>query len=268
MDLALDRAIQGGEVKREEVVIVAPMPFTLLDYGAYPADTAEQPTSNTLIWDDQAWGDGSLAVYPANSNVSMFSALDSVVDHFLNTDDFPNLVTMVIGGFSLGAQLVQRYSVFRNPVSAQEDKLKYWISSPASFVYFDDKRPSKFSKKKCPTWNEYKYGLDGILPTYYEANVSSSNSTKSSSKSISLSKAATKDLLDRNLARRVGYAVGLRDRISGDPRCEADAQGRVHVVKMENWCEEVLPELNGGAFPANSTIDYVKSVQMRLLSLC
>lgn len=232
-------------------MIVAPMPFTIIDYGAYPSDLTQTPTVNTLIWEDEGWGDGTIAAYPLNSNASMFDALDSVINHFTNTDDFPNLVTMVIGGFSLGAQLVNRYATFRNANAAQDVKLKYWISSPASFVYFSDQRPEKY-KKSCDGVNQYKYGLDGVLPTYYD---------KSTTVKSTLSKSATTQLVDGYFSKRIGYAVGLKDRIAGDVRCEAMAQGKNHLIKMQNWIGEAIPEYAGtqnGQLPANSTIDYVK----------
>lgn len=91
-----------------------------------------------------------------------------------------------------------------------------------------------------------QYGLEGILPPYLDG------------------RPKAEDLAPRFLARRTNYLVGSRDRVDGDPRCEADAQGRTHLDKMRYWVEEAVPYFPGaagnGQLPVNSTIDYVSKV--------
>lgn len=108
-----------------------------------------------MVWDDKLdnWGDGSSVLYPQNSTVGAFDALDTMISFFLNQATFPQLNTVVLAGFSMGAQLVQRYSVFRKD-AADDSKVRYWVSSPASFVYLNNSRPNPTSS--CTGYNDYK----------------------------------------------------------------------------------------------------------------
>lgn len=233
--------------------------FTDVDHGAYPADpSTNATTSDVMIWSDKLnnWGDGSPSIYPANSDVGAFDALDAALAFFQDKTRFPNMVNVVVAGFSMGGQLVQRYSVFRPTVSADlESRTQYWVSSPASFVYFNDSRPETV-KSSCDGFNEYKYGLDGDLPTYLSAQGAGSPSAQG----VSLDQAG---LAPRYVSRKLNFLVGLKDHIAGDPRCQAMAQGRNHVTKLNNWITEVLPFVDSstkGKLPSNTTIDYVKNV--------
>ncbi|PWN45147.1 hypothetical protein IE81DRAFT_364508 [Ceraceosorus guamensis] len=247
-DLALDRAVQGGTVKREEVAIMAPQFLTTIDYLAYGAiSEAVAPASSLMVWNATAddWGDGFPPIFPARSTVGAFDALDSALDFFLDRQTFPNLVTVVLAGFSMGGQLVQRYAMFRNEADQEdEERIHYWIGAPASFVYLNDSRPE--TVRRCKDFNEYKYGLEGTLPPYLDG------------------RPKAEDLGPRYVSRRTNYLVGTRDKIDGDPRCEADAQGRTHLNKTRFWVEDVVPYLPGapgnGQLPVNSTIDYVSKV--------
>lgn len=112
-------------------------------------------TTNQMVWNSKTngWGQGDLSTSPDNSNVGSFDALDSVLSFFHNKSQFPALTSVVLAGFSMGGQLVQRYSVFRSDTS-EDDRTKYWVSSPASYVYFNESRPS--STSSCPGFNDYK----------------------------------------------------------------------------------------------------------------
>ncbi|CEH18661.1 hypothetical protein CBOM_05381 [Ceraceosorus bombacis] len=138
-----------------------------------------------------------------------------------------------------------RYAMFRNEADQEdEERIHYWIGAPASFVYLNDSRPE--TVRRCKDFNEYKYGLEGTLPPYLDG------------------RPKAEDLGPRYVSRRTNYLVGTRDKIDGDPRCEADAQGRTHLNKTRFWVEDVVPYLPGapgnGQLPVNSTIDYVSKV--------
>lgn len=102
------------------------------------------------------WGQGDKVVDPTSSTVGSFEALDAILDRFHNKTAYPALEYVVLAGFSMGAQLVQRYSVF-NPDTSEDARTKYWVSSPASFVYLNDSRPASSSAvNKCASYNDYK----------------------------------------------------------------------------------------------------------------
>lgn len=221
---------------------MAPQFFDSIDHGAYPSDDLNVSNTEALIWNGGDWGAGLNAVMPSNADAGSMDALDAASAYFLDTNTFPNLVTLVIAGFSMGGQLVQRYTAFRTS-TAEDARIHFWICSPGSFVYFNSTRPG--STSKCKNYNKYKYGLDGSLPRY-----------------VSTADANVETLVPRYLSRTANYMVGLDDHIAGDPRCEAKAQGKDHVIKMQNWVERVVPYLPGasGSLPPNSTIDYVSGV--------
>lgn len=132
--------------------------FITIDEGAYPVSTSGISDSQQMIWSSETngWGMGSRAIVPTDSTVGSFEALDAILAIFHNTTRFPALNNVVVAGFSMGAQLVQRYSVFRNNTD-EDARTKYWISSPASFVYLNDSRPASSSDiSACSGYNEYK----------------------------------------------------------------------------------------------------------------
>lgn len=117
-----------------------------------------------MVWSSQqgGWGQGDKVVDPSSSTVGSFEALDAILNLFHDKTTYPALEYVVLAGFSMGAQLVQRYSVF-NPDTSEDDRTKYWISSPASFVYLNDSRPASSSAvEKCNSYNSYKvrYGKE------------------------------------------------------------------------------------------------------------
>lgn len=187
------------------------------------------------------------AIFPMNTPVGAFDVLDSTLAFFLNRQRFPALVTVVLAGFSSGAQLVQRHAVFSELATDDDEARTHrWVASPGSFVYLDAERPETV-RASCLGINEYKFGLEGELPPYVARNAGS------------LAKEA---LAERIILRKVNYAVGLRDRIAGDPRCQADAQGIDHITKMTHWMENILPNLPNanGVLPVNSTVNYINGV--------
>lgn len=135
--------------------------FISIDEGAYPVDASGDSSTDQMVWSERSsngWGMGSRAISPSNSDVGSFEALDAALRFFHDTTRFPALNNVVIAGFSMGAQLVQRYSVFRADTS-EDSRTKYWVSSPASFVYLNDSRPASSSDvASCSGYNEYKVG--------------------------------------------------------------------------------------------------------------
>lgn len=285
VNLSLQNAIKDGDVKNDEVAIVAPMFFSQKDNGAYPADKDGVSTSKALIWDTTTWGNGDDAIYPSfmkngklnnteykdldgtyhdaksksksekksskkskstgssekkrrgvnvkngsqsqrqGPDVSPFDVIDTLIAYFLDKKQFPNLGTVVVSGFSLGAQLNQRYIALRKDPS--DTRINFGVSSPGSFVYFTKDRVTDTSK--CKGFNDYKYGLEGELPRYVKRNNVPSDPDS---------------VMKRYFNATTYYMVGAQDDAKGDPSCEAQAQGNDHVQKVSNWVRKILPKLD------------------------
>ncbi|CAO1619290.1 unnamed protein product [Sympodiomycopsis kandeliae] len=243
-DMALQRAVSGGQVEKDQVVIMAPQFFTSNDWGAFDATMGGEPMSGQMIWEDEKWAEGFPPMNPPESTVGAFDALDAAIDYFLDRERFPELVTVVLGGFSLGGQLVQRYSLLRPLRPDQDSRINYWICSPNSFLYLNSTRP--LSVRDCPNWNAYKYGLEGILPTSY---LNITGQSKSDITEVNLAQRMT--------ARKASYAVGNDDKSAGSGECEARAQGRTHLSKMMYWSQNVLSHVYAD-HPKSYRVDYVQ----------
>ena len=271
---ALQNAIKGGDVKEEEVSIVAPYFASQKDTGSYPVDKDGVSSTKTLIWDQTTWGDGTDAIYPSftesgklnntayhkldgtyqdvknnkkkhdrrNINVkndaqsqqqgprvSPFDVLDKVIDHFLDRKQYPNLNTVVVSGFSLGAQLTQRYIALRK--NALDARVNFGVSAPGSFMYLTEDRID--GAQKCDGYNDYKYGLGGQLPTYVSRN------------KVDTSQHA---VLTRYFNATTYYLVGSQDEQKGDTSCQAKAQGKDHRDSVVNWVRKILPKLHADKY--------------------
>lgn len=305
--LSAGNASQISNFTMDEVVIVAPMFFSVNDYQAFPHDSNKISTTKTLIWDQNGWGNIDDAIYPSfnsqgeldnpvyefvttaskkskagNTNLSskdssklskssesgptstkdkrrlihitdqeaakngpglsVLDVLDAYVDYFTNKTMFPNMEVMVVAGFSMGGQAVNRYVTFR-PDTEKDSMINYWISSPGSMLYLNDSRP--ISNNSCNGFNDYKYGLDGTLPAYVNRTA----------------KQNTPDIIrQRYLSRKVYYFVGTDDSNSGDDSCQANTQGKDHVDRMDNWIADVIPYLPNNPSPGKipPTVSYAK----------
>ena len=152
-------------------------------------------------------------------------ALDSIIDFLSDENKFPNLEKIVLSGFSMGAQLVNRYLAMR-PSSPQDSKMLFVISSPASLMYLTPHRPLEVPKK-CKGYNKYKYGLQGNMPDYYKRHKKDDS---------------VDDMRKRYVERQQFYFVGTNDTSDTDTSCEAQTQGHGHLERMDNWIKE-LPRL-------------------------
>ncbi|EPQ26308.1 uncharacterized protein PFL1_06243 [Pseudozyma flocculosa PF-1] len=209
------------------------------------SDTTEYfSASQAMIFDGTSWGDGSPALNPlGNGAIGAFEALDELLAYFLDESRFPALNRVVLAGFSLGGQLVQRYAAFR-PDTSDDARTTFWVSSPNSFVYFNDTRPLKPKKACRNTYNDYKYGLEGELPPFVTSRTASPDA-----------------IVERFMGRDLVYLCGVRDKMPGSDDCPSNTQGSHHVSKMVYWTERVVPYLAGapgnGTLPAKSSVYWI-----------
>jgi hypothetical protein len=82
---------------------------------------------------------------------------------------FPNLIDVVLAGHPAGGQFVQRYAA-ANP---ERFPTRYIVANPSSYLYMDKQRwtggsldqftvPTILEQSRCPTYNRYRYGLEGL----------------------------------------------------------------------------------------------------------
>ncbi|CCU97991.1 Hypothetical protein, predicted to be GPI anchored [Malassezia sympodialis ATCC 42132] len=273
LNLSRSDAASSGGFSPDEVLAVAPMFFALVDVGAYPVDSRNVSNTKSLVWDNNGWGDIKDAIYPvydkqgklanpaytagpkkskssSNKNkrriqgvsskeaqqdgpkVSSLDILDTYLNYFSDTKRFPNVNKIVVSGFSMGAQTVNRYVALRTDTSLDK-KLYYVMSSPASFMYVTDDRPENIPSN-CTDFNDYKYGLKGTMPAYFQRHLDQNDVTT---------------IRNRYLNRAQFYMVGVDDDAITDSSCEGMTQGGGHLNRMNNWVNKALPSIPGNPTP-------------------
>ncbi|WP_257813646.1 alpha/beta hydrolase [Burkholderia glumae] len=201
-------------------LLVAPQFLATLDLAGRDAPAA------LLRWDANGWMAGDDAVSPVP--LSSYAVLDAIVARLADRRRFPNLKTVVLAGHSGGGQVVQRYAVAARETGALSREgiaLRYVVSSPSSYAYFDAERPgahgkpAAFDAAACPGFDDWKYGM-AKRPPY-------------------LADRSAAQLEAAYAARRVTYLVGGND---DDPRqraldrsCPAEAQGPQRLARAEAY---------------------------------
>lgn len=190
---------------RPNSIRVAPLFFsTAEDQGAYNA--------TELAWgDSNAWTAGEASTHPAGSAVSSFTVLDMLLNRFGNRAAYPKMKYITFIAHGGGAQMLQRYAVLGAPnPDPSRLSVRYVVGDPSSELYFTQDRPVGVDQASCPTWNDYRYGLNK-----YTANYGA------------LSPARAPALFKAYAAKEVRYVVGLNDTTSakGDQTCMAHAVG-------------------------------------------
>lgn len=168
------------------------------------------------------WGEGGPSRTPVGSQTSSFEALDALLAFHADATTFPHVQRIIVGrcdlafirlltgsrlsfdnvvGHSLGAQLVQRYSLLGKGLDTSASRrvdLAFVVMNPSTYLYLDESRT-------------YKYGLAGRAAclSHYPAAL--------------LDRAS----IERKLGqRRVHYLHGEKDTGVGDDREQAMEQGR------------------------------------------
>lgn len=203
---------------------------TLLLAPNFLAKSDALASSDLPLWHKGSWIQGDASTL-GHSGVTSFQALDDIVGYLSDRKRFPALKEIVLIGHSAGAQLMQRYAVFNNQDTALQQAgiaMRYVISSPSSYVYFDPSRPqgqgqgfAPVSSAACADYNQYRYGLDQP-PAYVKAQ----NLT-------------AQQLFKRYASRNVTYLVGADDTDPNhrvlDKSCGAEEQGDSRVARQLNY---------------------------------
>jgi pimeloyl-ACP methyl ester carboxylesterase len=215
-----EKAQHAAGANTDDALLIAPQFLATLDTQVHsePADL--------LRWDDNAWMGGEAAVAPLP--VSSYAVLDAIVERLADRKIFPNLQHVIFAGHSGGAQVVQRYAVAARDLGALTREgidVRYVVSSPSSYAYFDAQRPdvqgkpAPFNAAECASFNQWKYGMDN-RPAY-------------------LNDRTPAQLEATYVTRRVDYLVGGADddpkQAALDLSCGAEAQGSQRVARAEGY---------------------------------
>ncbi len=122
------------------------------------------------------WASGSLSKsteeHPRTIRISSYDYLDTMLAVLLEQFQLQNLTQVVIVGHSAGGQLVQRYAA-ASIYTPSTVPIKYIVTNPSSFLYFTERRwvtgseyqfqePLAEDINNCPTYNEWRYGLENL----------------------------------------------------------------------------------------------------------
>ncbi|KAJ3186831.1 hypothetical protein HK101_009558 [Irineochytrium annulatum] len=212
-------------------VVVTPYFTCQMDDGRPQGETS---------FDCNGWVTGHWAWRPRTAyrdRVSTYSAMDEMILKMKRI--FPNLLHIVLAGYSAGGELVQRYAIFNDlddPSLRLNLSFRYLVGAPSVYLYPTPDRPKTErcrtlsrcivdSRKNfqiptysgCPSYNDYRYGLEQI----------DQNSAYGSQRGRALRAAK------RFPGRDVTYVVGEQDVFMHDldTGCEAQWQGSNRVTR-------------------------------------
>ena len=179
-------------------------------------------------WAPTAWASGQNALNVAGG-LSSYEVMDDLLLLLSDKSNYPSVKRIILAGHSAGGQLTQRYAALNHvdeQIRAAGIDLQYVVANPSAFMYFTTDRPSSDTTfgpfagiSACPTYNNYRYGLDEMIP--YGAAL------------------PAKELLQRYLARPVTYLMGSADhdlsRADLDKSCAAQVQGQTRIERARRY---------------------------------
>ncbi|MCF5693268.1 alpha/beta hydrolase [Pseudomonas sp. PA-1-2A] len=176
--------------------------------------------NQVLRWKGNDWMAGEASTAPGQ--VSSYGALDQIIKHLGNRKLFPALKEIVIAGHSGGGQVVQRFALtgHDHPLLQTEGiSLRYVVANPSSYAYFSPQRPVPFDTASCPSFNDWKYGMQN-LPDYVDER-------------------GTQQLEQAYVSRDITYLLGQQDTDPNHPAldksCGAETQGAYRLLRGHNY---------------------------------
>ena len=198
---------------QNETLIIAPQFLLLEDIDSWDLGATIPYWQNNTGW---TTGNQSLSTlqHPRDFQLSSFTVIDSLL-LFIHSE-FTSVEEIILVGSSAGGQLLNRYAG-GSPVKLNE-KIRFIISAPSSFLYFDENRyeyPNSWALPNgCNNYNEYKYGLDD-LNNY-------------------MSLAGKDSIIARYQKRKIIYLVGAQDN-GGTTDCQSMVQGQHRLERSLNY---------------------------------
>ena len=176
--------------------------------------------NQVLRWKSNDWMAGEASTAPGQ--VSSYGVLDQIIKHLGNRKLFPALKEIVIAGHSGGGQVVQRFALtgHDHPLLKTEGiSLRYVVANPSSYAYFSPQRPVPFDTASCPSFNDWKYGMQN-LPDY-------------------VGERGAQQLEQAYVSRDITYLLGQQDTDPNHPAldkgCEAETQGAYRLIRGHNY---------------------------------
>lgn len=236
----------GAGLTNGSVLLVAPLILNEYDRQAGGADGANRTWA---VYHGSAWQRGGMTQFPEMEHkVSMYRAMDIVINWLMNQDNFPHLNQVVIAGHSMGAQATVRYAYMKK-TKKYDDNISYWVGNPGSWVWLKRSNESAGRPTDQSEWGDCKDEVDTWPYGIYNFT------------NMGYGKDAQQDpdmAIARFRQRRIHYALGLLDNGEGDSHCQAKSQGHNHLQRGANFVK-MLSEMEGG-FPPNHTVTYAARI--------
>jgi len=157
---AISAARSAGRLA--DTLIIAPL-FQVAAENASRCETPGAPAAQpgNIVWTCSSWMAGGAGKVASAPSITSFAALDALIDDLHQR--YPTIKTITVFGFSAGAQTIQHYIGFANPSAASTVRLRFVVSDPGTWLYFDAFRPyPPTDPASCPTMNAWKYGVDKL----------------------------------------------------------------------------------------------------------
>ena len=217
-DAALVAVKRAGRLG--DTLIVAPL-FQVNASGSAKCRTGGVPAAEPgdLVWSCSSWIDGGTSANGAR--LSSFKTLDALVIEV--SLQWPQLHSVTIAGFSAGAQMVQ-HSIGFAAAPPTGIALRYVISDPGTWLYFDAFRPQPVDAAACPSINRWKYGTDA-LPAHLGRSAAQARAQYTAAEIHYLEGA-----LDSGDAKGAYYKIL-------DKSCGANAQGTYRLERGQAYAE-------------------------------
>jgi len=199
---------------------------TLIIAPKFPSNI-ESAFSTMPAWHKTTWAEGGDSVRAAGrpAPISSFQVLDDLLHLLSNRHRLPALAVVVLAGHSAGGQMAHRYAMLNSidaKLKRQGVQLHYVVANPSSYLYPTADRPrleglgyAPYERGICPTYNQYKYGMDRLPPYAKEQDQSR--------------------LFVRYVGRTVTYLLGEADNNPEqrflDETCGAEAQGATRLAR-------------------------------------
>lgn len=156
--MELDNLDEDGAPNFENTIVMAPQ---FLSNGDLCWDTDQHPSIPQVtnldvnppidcglpIWYwNQSWVNGQLNSNPVSSfgfpdYIYSYDVFNLMIDRLSDTIYFPHMKNITLFGFSAGGQTMQRYAIMPKYQEREHVHVRFVISDPSGFAYFDDQRP-------------------------------------------------------------------------------------------------------------------------------
>ena len=189
---------------QNETHIIAPQFLLLEDIEHWSLGPTIPYWQNNTGW---ITGNQSLSTlqHPRDFLLSSYTIIDSLLSGVIAR--YSDVEDIIFVGNSAGGQLLNRFA--GGSPATLDEKIKFIISAPSSFLYFDENRyeyPNSWTQPTgCINYNNYKYGLDE-LNNY-------------------MSVASGDSIIARYHNRNITYLVGGLD-YGGTTDCQSMVQGQ------------------------------------------